>query len=169
MHRGLRLLVTLLWQRAVALDATLTRASAEHLPLLLELVAEFCEVDQHPYDPARVALALGPLLEDDQYGVVYLVNEHSGYLVVTWGYSLESGGREALIDEIYLRRRGEGLGSKVMDALFDDMAARGVVTMFLETETHNRRARRFYARQGFVEDDSIWMSRQISAIESANG
>ena len=165
MHRGLRLLVTLLWQRAVALDATLTRASAEHLPLLLELVAEFCEVDQHPYDSARVALALGPLLEDDQYGVVYLVNQDSGYLVVTWGYSLESGGREALIDEIYLRKRGEGLGGKVMDALFVDMAARGVVKMFLETETHNHRARRFYARQGFDEDDSIWMSREISATE----
>jgi len=165
LHRGLRLLVTLLWQRAVALDATLTRASAEHLPLLLELVAEFCEVDQHPYDPARVTLALGPLLDDDQHGVVYLVNQDSGYLVVTWGYSLESGGREALIDEIYLRRRGEGLGGKVMDALFVDMAARGVVKMFLETETHNRRARAFYARQGFDEDDSIWMSREISATE----
>ena len=113
--------------------------------------------------------ALVPLLEDDAHGVVYLVDNEQGYVVITWGYSLESGGREALIDEIYLRRRGEGLGSKVMDALFDDMAARGVVTMFLETETHNRRARRFYARQGFVEDDSIWMSRQISAIESANG
>ena len=100
--------------------------------------------------------------------MVYLVDNERGYVVITWGYSLESGGREALIDEIYLRRRGEGRGSKVMDALFDDMAARGVVKMFLETETHNHRARRFYARQGFDEDDSIWMSRQISAIESAN-
>ena len=136
---------------------------------MLTLVSEFCVTDQHTFDPDRVTRALVPLLEDDEHGVVYLVDNEQGYVVITWGYSLESGGREALIDEIYLRRRGQGLGSKVMDALFDDMAARGVVTMFLETETHNRRARRFYARQGFVEDDSIWMSRQISAIESANG
>lgn len=26
-----------------------------------------------------------------------------GYAIVTWGYSLESGGREALLDEIYLK------------------------------------------------------------------
>ena len=136
---------------------------------MLTLVSEFCVTDQHTFDPDRVTRALVPLLEDDAHGVVYLVDNEQGYVVITWGYSLESGGREALIDEIYLRRRGQGLGSKVMDALFDDMAARGVVKMFLETETHNRRARRFYARQGFVEDDSIWMSRQISAIESANG
>ena len=147
----------------------LQRARMEHLPLMLTLVSEFCVTDQHTFDPDRVTRALVPLLEDDAHGVVYLADNEQGYVVITWGYSLESGGREALIDEIYLRRRGEGLGSKVMDALFDDMAARGVVTMFLETETHNRRARRFYARQGFVEDDSIWMSRQISAIESANG
>ena len=136
---------------------------------MLTLVSEFCVTDQHTFDPDRVTRALVPLLEDDAHGVVYLADNEQGYVVITWGYSLESGGREALIDEIYLRRRGEGRGGKVMDALFDDMAARGVVKMFLETETHNRRARRFYARQGFVEDDSIWMSRQISAIEQANG
>ena len=147
----------------------LQRARIEHLPLMLTLVSEFCVTDQHTFDPDRVTRALVPLLEDDAHGVVYVADNEQGYVVITWGYSLESGGREALIDEIYLRRRGQGLGSKVMDALFDDMAARGVVKMFLETETHNRRARRFCARQGFVEDDSIWMSRQISAIESANG
>ena len=136
---------------------------------MLTLVSEFCVTDQHTFDPDRVTRALVPLLEDDAHGVVYVADNEQGYVVITWGYSLESGGREALIDEIYLRRRGQGLGSKVMDALFDDMAARGVVKMFLETETHNHRARRFYARQGFDEDDSIWMSRQISAIEQANG
>jgi ribosomal protein S18 acetylase RimI-like enzyme len=146
----------------------LQRARMEHLPLMLTLVSEFCVTDQHTFDPDRVTRALVPLLEDDAHGVVYLADNEQGYVVITWGYSLESGGREALIDEIYLRRRGEGRGGKVMDALFVEMAARGVVKMFLETETHNHRARRFYARQGFDEDDSIWMSRQISAIESAN-
>jgi len=146
----------------------LQRARMEHLPLMLTLVSEFCVTDQHTFDPDRVTRALVPLLEDDAHGVVYLADNEQGYVVITWGYSLESGGREALIDEIYLRRRGEGRGGKVMDALFVEMAARGVVKMFLETETHNHRARRFYARQGFDEDDSIWMSRQISAIESVN-
>lgn len=146
----------------------LQRARMEHLPLMLTLVSEFCVTDQHTFDPDRVTRALVPLLEDDAHGVVYLADNEQGYVVITWGYSLESGGREALIDEIYLRRRGEGRGGKVMDALFVEMAAQGVVKMFLETETHNHRARRFYARQGFDEDDSIWMSRQISAIESAN-
>ena len=75
--------------------------------------------------------------------------------MITWG-CLESAD-EALIDEIYLRQRGQGVGTKVMRALFEHLRGR-IVKMFLETERHNARARTFYARQGFEADDSIWMS-----------
>ena len=137
------------------------RARAQDLPLLLTLVAEFCALDQHPFDSDRVAFSLSPLLDNDEHGVVYIVEPDTGYLIVTWGYSLESGGREGLIDEIYLRRRGEGIGASVMTWLFEEMRRRGIVRMFLETESHNDRARHFYAQHDFEADDSIWMSRTL--------
>jgi len=142
-------------------EPLLKRAEIQHLPLLLTLVEAFCALDQHPYVPARVKSALRPLLEHDDFGVVYLVNDDQGYVVITWGYSLESGGREALVDEIYLCQRGLGVGTQVMQALFEDLRGRGIVKMFLETERHNARARTFYARQGFEADASIWMSRSL--------
>ena len=143
-------------------EPLLKRAEIQHLPLLLTLVEAFCALDQHPYEPVRVESALRPLLEHDDFGVVYLVNDDQGYVVITWGYSLESGGREALVDEIYLCQRGLGVGTQVMQALFEDLRGRGIVKMFLETERHNARARTFYARQGFEADDSIWMSRSLT-------
>ena len=143
-------------------EPLLKRAETQHLPLLLTLVEAFCALDQHPYEPARVESALRPLLEHDDCGVVYLVNDDQGYVVITWGYSLESGGREGLVDELYLRQRGQGVGTQVMQALFEDLRGRGIVKMFLETERHNARARTFYARQGFEADDSIWMSRSLT-------
>ena len=143
-------------------EPLLKRAEIQHLPLLLTLVEAFCALDQHHYVPARVESALRPLLEHDDFGVVYLVNDDQGYVVITWGYSLESGGREALVDEIYLCQRGLGVGTQVMQALFEDLRWRGIVKMFLETERHNARARTFYARQGFEADDSIWMSRPLT-------
>jgi GNAT superfamily N-acetyltransferase len=140
----------------------LVRATPADLPLLLELVQEFCAVDRHPYDEARLRECLTPLLESDRYGVVWKLGEPTvGYAVVTWGYSLESGGPEALIDEIYLRERGKGLGSVALAAIVDDCRARGFKRMFLETEAHNARVRRFYARAGFEVDDSTWMSRHL--------
>ena len=48
-----------------------------------------------------------------------------------------------------------------MSALFAVMVGWGVVKIFLETETHNARARRFYTRQSFEIDDLMWMSRDI--------
>jgi hypothetical protein len=38
----------------------------------------------------------------------------------------------------------------------------GASTMFLETEAHNARVRRFYSRVGFVAENSVWMSRALS-------
>lgn len=143
-------------------EPLLKRAEIQHLPLLLTLVEAFCALDQHPCEPARVESALRPLLEHDDFGVLYLVNDDKGYVVITWGYSLESCGREGLVDEIYLRQRGQGVGTQVMQALFEDLRRRGIVKMFLETERHNARPRTFYARQGFEADDSIWMSRPLT-------
>lgn len=141
---------------------TIERATPEHLDSLLVLIGEFCEIDQHPYDECRLRQSLPPLLESDDFGVVWrVVSPSEGYAVVTWGYSLESGGREALIDELYLRRRGEGLGAKLVSHILHDCRRRGLVRIFLETESHNERVRGFYAAAGFEEDDSVWMSQWL--------
>jgi ribosomal protein S18 acetylase RimI-like enzyme len=156
---------------------SLRRANKQDRPLLLTLIEEFCRVDQHVFEARRVSIALGPLLENDNLGIVYLVETERtgasgstgvqetvcGYVIITWGYSIESGGREGLIDEIYLRRPGQGLGSALFPLLLDALAPFELKVMFLETERGNDRARRFYQHHGFVEDDSIWMSRGISA------
>jgi GNAT superfamily N-acetyltransferase len=134
------------------------------LDALVPLVREFCEIDGHPYDETHVRDALGPLLASDRHGIVWLALHDdglAGYAVVTWGYSLESGGRDALLDELYVRVRGNGVGGALMEALLAECTARGLRRMFLETETGNDGARRFYRSLGFDEEDSIWMSRTL--------
>ena len=138
------------------------RAQLDDLDLLAGLSAEFNEVDGHAHDEARVRAALTPLLRDDNLGIVYLFGEPpDGYAVVTWGYSIESGGRDALLDEIYVRTQGEGLGGAAFEEILADLRQRGLTRMFLETEKPNSKVRRFYNRHGFKEDDSIWMSREL--------
>ncbi|MEE4190852.1 MAG: GNAT family N-acetyltransferase [Halieaceae bacterium] len=124
---------------------------------LLALIREFYTIDHHSYDEPLLRKALTPLLEGDEHGVVWLLEDGSGYAVVTWSYSLESGGREALLDEIYVRNRESGTGGRLLQAILADLRERGLRRMFLETERHNKRVRRFYARHGFTEEDSVWM------------
>lgn len=132
------------------------------LDLLATLAAEFNEVDGHDHDEGRVRAALTPLLRNDELGIVYLFGEPPiGYAIVTWGYSIESGGRDALLDEMYVRSRGQGLGGAAFEEVLDDLRRRGIPRIFLETERSNSRVRIFYTSHGFHEDDSIWMSREL--------
>lgn len=142
----------------------LRRAGPGDLETLIALVDEYCAEDRHPFDEARIRRALEPLLRDDRFGVVWVLGDPpSGYAVVTWGYSLESGGRDALLDEIYLRERGRGQGTAALQAILAELRARGLPRLFLETEAHNEGARRFYTRSGFTVEPSTWMS--LSLVE----
>ncbi len=141
------------------------RAEPADLEELLALIAEFYAVDRHPYDRAQVLRGLQPLLEDDRFGQVWLVGapgvSAAAYAVVTWSWSLESGGHDCILDELYVRERGTGLGARVLREVVAAAAAAGATTMFLETEAHNARVRRFYTRLGFTAEDSVWMRLAI--------
>lgn len=140
----------------------LRRAAGPDLPVLLTLVAEFYRIDGHPFDEPAVRRALAPLLAGDEVGQVHLIctpaGEADGYAVLTWGYSLESGGREGLVDELYVRGRGTGLGGRALEELLLQARRAGCRVVFLETEAHNARVRGFYGRHGFTVQDSVWMS-----------
>lgn len=140
------------------------RAGGADLAALLPLIREFCEADGHPYAEGRVVRGLAPLLDDDALGQVWLAEEPGGalgYAVVTWGWSLESGGREALLDEIFVRRRGDGVGGRLLREVMAGASAAGCSSAFLETEAPNDRARAFYARHGFAREDSVWMHAEL--------
>jgi GNAT superfamily N-acetyltransferase len=140
------------------------RGTAGDLASLLPLVREFCAVDRHDFDEQAVMAGLVPLLEDGAAGEVWVVEDEmglGGYGVVTWGWSLESGGPDALLDELYVRDRNRGAGAALLEAIVAAARARGASRMFLETEEGNAAARRFYARAGFDVEGSVWMQRSL--------
>lgn len=146
----------------------ITRATEADLGRLLVLIQEFYAIDRHPYDEVHVTGALRPLLTDDRYGQVWLITAPDagegtpgGYAVLTWSWALESGGLDCILDELYVRSREQGLGGKALDEVVAAAQAYGARVMFLETEAHNERVRRFYGRHGFDLEDSVWMRRSL--------
>ena len=83
---------------------------------------------------------------------------------VTWSYSLESGGRDCILDEIYVASRSAGLGTGLLAAAMEGARLCGARAAFLETEAHNDRVRGFYIRNGFEIEDSVWMSRTLNPV-----
>lgn len=138
------------------------RAGPGDIDTLLGLIAEYCAADGHTFDASGARSALVPLLDGDSVGTAWVIGEDDGYAVVTWGWSIEIGGFEVVLDELYVRTRGQGKGAVALAEIEDDCRRRGAKRIVLETEAANAGARRLYARHGFVADDSIWMSKELS-------
>lgn len=128
---------------------------------ILDLMYGFCQSEGKTFDRDLARAGLVPLLESDEYGTV-LVAEHdtgiSAYAVVCWSWSVEIGGPEACLDEIYVAERGQGIGSALISAVREACATHGMRRIFLETESVNERARQLYGRHGYEQEDSIWMA-----------
>lgn len=142
-------------------DVSIRSGTVDDVTELISFVAEYCEIEGRAFDHDSTRRALVPLLTDDRHGSVWIIEYGSapaGYACVTWGYSLEAGGPEALFDELYVRRRGVGIGTTGMALVLDEVRRLGFTRVFLETEAQNSRGRRIYERLGFVVEDSVWMS-----------
>jgi ribosomal protein S18 acetylase RimI-like enzyme len=137
------------------------RAGPADLDDLVELHRQFCEIDAHPFDARRARAGFEPLLADDGLGVVWIIDSAPAYAVLTWGWSIEAGGAEAVLDEVFVADRNTGVGSTLLAHVLADGRRRGLARIFLETEAHNERVRRFYRRHGFRDDDSIWLAHDF--------
>lgn len=136
------------------------RGTPDDLETVLRLVAAYCLADGHLWDEAGARGALTPLLAGDEHGQVWVAQdgEHLvGYAVLTWGWSVESGGREALLDELYAARSGAGIGSALVVRCVSAAQEAGARAIFLETEVDNDGARGLYRKHGFSEELSVWM------------
>jgi ribosomal protein S18 acetylase RimI-like enzyme len=134
--------------------AVVRPAAPEDASRMAALMREFYQHERLQYGPS-VAVALGSLLTDGSQGRAWLFeaeDEDAGYLILTWGYSLEFGGRYGLVDELYVRSgyRGQGLGTRALQAAVVACEAHGARAVRLEVDHANPAAARLYERVGFV-------------------
>ena len=149
------------------MQAEFQRASAGDIPTLLALMREFYAHEELAFDEAVARQALLGLLQNEAYGRAFLIfrqGELVGYAVLTLGYSLEFGGVDALVDELYLREaaRGQGLGRAALAFLADACRALGVQAVHLVVEHKNTRAHAVYQRFGFQDEPRHLMTKWLT-------
>ena len=136
------------------MSAALHLAKPDDLERLCTLVAAFqAEKGLASTDEARSA-GLAPLLSGIPHGAAYLIGPARapmGYVIVSFGWSVEFAGMDGFIDSIYLRPavRGRGIASEILIALPKALAGAGLVALRLEVDDTNETAKRLYARAGF--------------------
>lgn len=129
---------------------------------ILDLLRIYCLEADAPQSDEHLLAGLTPLLSENQHGMVLVAEDDQiiGYSILTWGWGIESGGLEALVDEMLIHptKRGQGLGEQLLSETLQRAKQHGVKVVFLETEKDNPRSRDLYSRVGFEEESSIWMS-----------
>jgi len=135
--------------------------------LLLDFMQSYYAFDGHGYDREKARTALTGLLRDADQGGAWLILDGEtlvGYVVLCFGYSLEWLGRDAFVDEFYLREgyRGRGWGRKTMAFLEDRAVELGVRALHLEVVNGNQRALHLYQSLGFREHKSTFLSKWIA-------
>ena len=134
---------------------------------LIEMMRDFNAHERIAFDESEVRAVLARLFANDAFGLACLIllgGEAAGYVVVTFGFSIEFRGRDAFIDELFVKDefRGRGLASAALRHAEGVCRGRGVRALHLEVERENARAQSVYRRAGFKDHDRYLLTKWLS-------
>ena len=135
-------------------DETPTPARPQEAEAIVALLA--AQLDEHAIPLARHLLAesVAAALADDSRAVILVARDGTrpvGVAFVSFQSSVERGGRIAWLEELYVLpdRRGNGIGSRLVQASLDLARKRDCRSVELEVESSHARAAHLYRRAGF--------------------
>ena len=118
------------------------------------------QLEEHaiPLAPELLAQGVRGALEDDGRALILVERDAGrpiGLAFLSFQWTLERGGWVMWLEELYVlpERRGQGTGTRLLEAALDVARARGCLAAELEVETSHARAANLYARAGFQRLD----------------
>lgn len=144
------------------MSVELKLAAKDDLPVLFAFMKIFHELEHISIEENRRMTTLRPLLGENEIGRVWMIEvdeTNVGYIILGFGYSIEFGGRDAFIDEFFIRAdsRGKGIGRHVLQLVKTEAVKLGVHALHLEVARTNRRARHLYQDEGFKEREQYYI------------
>jgi ribosomal protein S18 acetylase RimI-like enzyme len=141
---------------SLSVKPSFRRATLNDLGALLALMPLYYADDHLEFEPVRAETALRLFLSDSSIGQIWMIDsggESIGYIAVPFGFSLEFGGREAFVDELFVRSdfRGKGVGSGAIAHAIEECRGLGIRALRLEVTGSNARAHALYTRLGFED------------------
>ena len=131
-------------------------AGPDDIEKLLPMVAALHEETGVPSNDDHRREAVVPLLEGAPHGAIWLIGPRRapvGYICVSFGWSIEFGGLEGRIIEVFVRHavRGRGMGTEAVYDIAKALKQGGVNALHLQVAPEDERNRRLFARAHFVE------------------
>lgn len=148
-------------------EPTYRVAAPSDIDILLRLMGGFQQDDPWsvPFREEQVRESLRELLISPSAGRAFLICNGDlciGYLVLSFDFSMEYGGKNAWIDELFVQHefRGEGVGSRAMDFAVKTARELGAKVLHLEVSRGNP-AIDLYRRLGFQDHGRFLLSKWL--------
>jgi len=147
-------------------EPTFRPAADRDIDTILGFMRLLYAQDGLAFDEPAARAALAGIVRDRSLGLVWMIDEGPeavGYMVLTLGYSLMYRGRDAFVDELFIRadRRRRGIGRKAMAIMEQACRDLEVRALHLEVELANAAAQALYRKFGFVDHDQYLMTRHL--------
>jgi ribosomal protein S18 acetylase RimI-like enzyme len=124
------------------------------IPTITQMMQDFYAIDNYPMDVEKSKKLFQEFITNENLGKSWLIfseNEIVGYIILTFIFSFEYGGKIAFIDELFIKEtaRGNGFGKEAIQFIQGEVTKLSLKLLYLEVEPHNENAQKLYLAHDF--------------------
>ncbi|MCK6609045.1 MAG: GNAT family N-acetyltransferase [Flavobacterium sp.] len=124
------------------------------ISIITQMMQDFYAIDNYPMDVEVAKTLFQEFISDEHLGkswLIYSENEIVGYIILTFIFSFEYGGKIAFVDELFIKEtaRGKGFGKEAIQFIQQEVPKLSLKLLYLEVEPHNENAQKLYLAHDF--------------------
>ena len=124
------------------------------IEIITQMMQDFYAIDNYPMDVEVTKTLFQEFISNEHLGkswLIYSENEVVGYIILTFIFSFEYGGKIAFVDELFIKEtaRGNGFGKEAIQFIQQEVPKLSLKLLYLEVEPHNENAQKLYLAHDF--------------------
>ena len=124
------------------------------ISIITQMMQDFYAIDNYPMDVEVAKTLFQEFITHEHLGkswLIYSENEIVGYIILTFIFSFEYGGKIAFVDELFIKEtaRGKGFGKEAIQFIQQEVPKLSLKLLYLEVEPHNENAQKLYLAHDF--------------------
>ena len=134
---------------------------------ITQMMQDFYAIDNYPIDVEVAKNLFQEFISNEHLGkswLIYTENEIVGYIILTFIFSFEYGGKIAFVDELFIKEtaRGRGIGKEAIQFIQREVPKLSLKLLYLEVEPHNENAQKLYLAHDFVIHNRKLMKYKVT-------
>ena len=137
------------------------------IEVITQMMQDFYAIDNYPIDVEVAKNLFQEFISNEHLGkswLIYTENEIVGYIILTFIFSFEYGGKIAFVDELFIKEtaRGKGIGKEAIQFIQKEVPKLSLKLLYLEVEPHNENAQKLYLAHDFVIHNRKLMKYKVT-------